>query len=366
MYGKSWGGFNGLQMGYILPEESPLKTALSLFSTDNRYIEDIHYEGGCVVGGGMLFWAARMFAWNARPPPPRYFTSRATWLAAWLKRLTLSGKSWLTSWLQHQHLDDSYWKQGSIDEDYSKVSIPVLAIGGLEDGYTNSASRMAQHLNEDSRVIVGPWCHDWPDISTAGPLIDYLSICLSWFSYHLKGEHVDPENKCTAWPRFQLFVRNSFKPEAIYDLSKENTDNLGRFVEFDDWISRSQHVYRSLDRKIVSDSSLNVNSLELTEPQHDPVKELHLTSSNNTNTITFHAPDHAPDPDNKLAIYSHALQGAHCGVWSPFGQPHGYPGDQAVSIANSVSFYSEPLSSPEVMVGAGRCVVKLSASSWTR
>ena len=36
MYGKSWGGFNGLQQAYKEADSSPLKTAISLYSTDNR------------------------------------------------------------------------------------------------------------------------------------------------------------------------------------------------------------------------------------------------------------------------------------------------------------------------------------------
>ena len=46
MYGKSWGGFNGLQLAH--------KAVISLYSTDNRYEEDIHWKGGCVLGQGII------------------------------------------------------------------------------------------------------------------------------------------------------------------------------------------------------------------------------------------------------------------------------------------------------------------------
>jgi uncharacterized protein len=66
--GKSWGGFNGLQIAARRPPE--LKAVLSLYSTDDRYADDVHYMGGCLLGAEMLPWASVMFAWNARPPRP--------------------------------------------------------------------------------------------------------------------------------------------------------------------------------------------------------------------------------------------------------------------------------------------------------
>ena len=68
MYGKSWGGFNGLQVAARRP--CALKTIISTYSTDDRYADDIHYRGGCVLGREMLSWAHIMFLWNARPPHP--------------------------------------------------------------------------------------------------------------------------------------------------------------------------------------------------------------------------------------------------------------------------------------------------------
>ena len=55
LYGKSWGGFNGLQIAAEQPVG--LATAISLYSTDDRYTDDVHYMGGTVVGTGMVSWA---------------------------------------------------------------------------------------------------------------------------------------------------------------------------------------------------------------------------------------------------------------------------------------------------------------------
>src|SRR5699024_11474089 len=47
MIGKSWGGFNGLQ---IAARQHPaLKAIISLCSTDDRFADDVHYRGGNIL-----------------------------------------------------------------------------------------------------------------------------------------------------------------------------------------------------------------------------------------------------------------------------------------------------------------------------
>ena len=82
MIGISWGGFNGLQVAAHRPPE--LKAVISLCSTDDRYADDVHYMGGCVLGSDMLSWASTMLAFNARPPDPRVVGDR--WREMWHHR----------------------------------------------------------------------------------------------------------------------------------------------------------------------------------------------------------------------------------------------------------------------------------------
>ena len=357
MYGKSWGGFNGLQMAFLEPENSPLKTAISLYSTDNRYTDDIHYEGGCPIGSGLLSWSSWMFAMNALPPPPRIFKTKKEWFQVWLNRLEKTSKSYMSSWT-NQQLPGPYWQHGSIDEDYDKVTIPILAIGGLEDGYTTAAERMARKLNSSSKVIIGPWVHNWPDVSVTGPRIEYLELCLNWFSYHLKGVHVVEDNKCTSWPRLQLFVRNSFKPDEI--LCSENGDigDVGRFVAFPDWEESGKRVEESC-RLLSEDSSHGDESDE------ELVNVLYLSrSSDNINMITKEAPEEGTVCTEPVQLLNRPLQGANSGHWLRIDW--GFSGDQTPSISNSVSFCSEQFENPLVMIGVSNFIVKLSASSWRR
>ena len=47
MMGISWGGFNSLQIAALDP--APLKAIITLCSTVDRYADDIHYKGGCLL-----------------------------------------------------------------------------------------------------------------------------------------------------------------------------------------------------------------------------------------------------------------------------------------------------------------------------
>ena len=47
MFGISWGGFNSLQVAARRPPS--LKAIITLCSTDDRYADDVHYMGGCLL-----------------------------------------------------------------------------------------------------------------------------------------------------------------------------------------------------------------------------------------------------------------------------------------------------------------------------
>ena len=67
MMGKSWGGFNALQVAARRPPA--LKAVITVCSTDDRYADDIHYMGGCLLNDN-LWWGAIMLAYQARPADP--------------------------------------------------------------------------------------------------------------------------------------------------------------------------------------------------------------------------------------------------------------------------------------------------------
>ncbi|WP_280323019.1 CocE/NonD family hydrolase [Sulfitobacter faviae] len=140
MMGISWGGFNALQIAAMQPES--LKAIVTMSSTDDRYSDDIHHMGGCLLGDN-LSWASVMFSYNTMPPDPALVGSR--WRDMWLERLDNSDL-WLKNWLQHQRRD-AYWRHGSVREDYSAIKVPVFAVSGWADGYTNSVFRLMENLD---------------------------------------------------------------------------------------------------------------------------------------------------------------------------------------------------------------------------
>ena len=70
MTGISWSGFNSLQVAARRPPS--LKAIMPIACTDDRYHDDVHYMGGCLLTAQMLPWATVMFTYNPDPPDPRY------------------------------------------------------------------------------------------------------------------------------------------------------------------------------------------------------------------------------------------------------------------------------------------------------
>src|SRR6056300_645238 len=160
MQGISWGGFNCLQVAAQQPEG--LKAVISMMSTVDRYADDIHYKGGCLLGEN-LGWASQMLAYSSRPPDPELAPN--SWREMWEQRLE-NQPFLLETWLDHQTRDE-FWKHGSVCEDYSKIKAAVLSVGGWHDGYRNTINHLVSNVDAPVKGIVGPWIHKYPHM--AGP-----------------------------------------------------------------------------------------------------------------------------------------------------------------------------------------------------
>ncbi|HKK29968.1 MAG TPA: CocE/NonD family hydrolase, partial [Alphaproteobacteria bacterium] len=205
MMGISWGGFNGLQIAALQPPA--LKAIVTLCSTDDRYADDIHHMGGCLLSDN-LSWASVMFAYNSLPPDPALVGDR--WREMWMERMRGSGL-WLEKWLEHQRRDD-YWKHGSINEDYGAVQCPVYAVSGWADGYSNAVFRLLANLEVPRRGLIGPWSHRYPHFGVPGPAIDFLRDMLRWWDQWLKGI----ETGVMKEPMLRAWMQESVPPTASY------------------------------------------------------------------------------------------------------------------------------------------------------
>ena len=139
MMGISWGGFNALQVAALQP--SALRAIITLCSTVDRYADDIHYKGGCLLNEN-LGWGATMWAYSSRAPDPELVGEE--WRSMWRDRL--EAEQFLPHiWLNHQNRD-AYWKHGSICEDYKAITAATLAIGGWGDAYKNAVSHLVENI----------------------------------------------------------------------------------------------------------------------------------------------------------------------------------------------------------------------------
>ena len=180
LIGNSWAGFNALQIAALRPPE--LGAIVTSCSTDDRYADDMHYMGGCLLTD-TLDWGAMFQALLALPPDPALVGDR--WRDMWRRRMAEVSVP-IESWLRHQRRDD-HWRHGSVIEDYTAIEVPVLAVGGWLDGYSNAIPRLLGGLGVPRRAVIGPWAHAYPHLAVPGPGYDFLSDVVRWFDHWLKG-----------------------------------------------------------------------------------------------------------------------------------------------------------------------------------
>jgi len=296
MWGISWGGFNSLQIAACRPPG--LGAIITLCSTDDRYADDVHYRGGCVLALDMLHWASSMLTWNARPPDPRVYGE--LWREEWTRRLE-NLTPWIGHWLGHQHRDE-YWRHGSVCEDYAAIECPVYAVGGFADGYTNAVPRLLGGLAGPRKGLIGPWAHAFPDDASPGPSVGFLQECVRWFDHWLKGIDTGVMDE----PMLRVWMQDSVEPRPSYDVRP------GRWVAEPSWPS----------------------------PRIDTrVWELPL-----------------PEPRSLLGVQS---CGTEAGAWTAEGQSADLAGDQRPDDAVSLAFDSEPLEAPLEILGLPEAVLEL-------
>ncbi|MFW5970344.1 MAG: CocE/NonD family hydrolase [Halofilum sp. (in: g-proteobacteria)] len=205
MIGISWGGFNGLQIAAMQPPE--LKAVITCCSTDDRFGDDVHHMGGCLLGDN-ISWASVMFGYNSLPPDPDLVGEQ--WRDMWLERLHESGL-WLETWLRHQRRDE-YWRHGSVCEDYGAIQCPVMAVSGWADGYSNAVFRLLAGLQVPRKGLIGPWSHKYPHLGVPGPAIGFLQEQVRWWDHWLKGI----DHGLMDEPMLRVWMQESVPPTTRY------------------------------------------------------------------------------------------------------------------------------------------------------
>ena len=212
MYGFSYDGTTQLQAALERPPS--LRTICPGF-TGSQYYEGWAYNGGAFALAFNASWATNLAMDDARRRGDDATTQSL--LAAFLGAPSFYGHlplkeypplvgsrfgRYFFDWLDHPAYDD-YWRRWSIDEDYSRIDVPAMHIGGWYDVFvggttknfeglrweaTSEASRLAQKL------LVGPWYHlPWSRLTGAADfgqqarnIVDDWQ--LRWFGQFLQDE----------------------------------------------------------------------------------------------------------------------------------------------------------------------------------
>jgi uncharacterized protein len=194
-------GMMGLQTAFLQPPA--LKAVVSVCATTDRFADDIHFRGGCLLGEN-FGWGAVMLSFSSRPADPLL---RPDWRQDWLARLDALPHL-APRWAGHQARDD-YWRHGSIVEDYAAMQVPVLAVGGWADNYMNTVAEIVAHV-PGSKGILGPWVHQYPHTAVPGPQIGFLQECVRWWDRWLKGVANGVEDD----PALRAYLLQSAPPDA--------------------------------------------------------------------------------------------------------------------------------------------------------
>lgn len=250
MIGISWGGFNGLQVAARRPRA--LGAVVSICSTDDRYADDIHFMGGAVLTE-KLTWGATALSIAMTPPDEAVVGER--WREMWRDRLEGNG-AWLIDWFRHQRRDD-FWKHGSVCEDFSDIEVPVYAVGGWADAYTNAVFRLVENLPGQCKGLIGPWAHKYPHFAEPGPQIGFLQECLRWWDQHLKGIDTGIMDE----PSLRAWMQDPALPEPYF------AERPGRWIAEDGWpVDRGQTTF------VLGDGTLSEKAegavFEIASPQN--------------------------------------------------------------------------------------------------
>ena len=310
MIGISWGGFNGLQVAARQP--ASLKAIVSICSTDDRYSDDIHHMGGCLLNDNAA-WNSHMFSLNTTPPDPAVVGDK--WHEMWRSRLEGSG-FWLEEWMKHQTRDE-FFKHGSVCEDYSKIQAAVYAVGGWADGYSNSVFRLLSNLKSPCKGLVGPWAHKYPHFAEPGPAIGFLQECLRWWNYWLK----DEENGIMDEDVLRCWIQDPVPPKTYYK------ERPGRWVSEPTWPSIQ------IEEKIYQFQKDSSQISQMNEPQKS----------------------------QPLKINSPMTVGMMAGQWCPHGLDPDQPGDQQLEEAGSLIFDTQALERELSILGAPRICLEISS-----
>jgi putative CocE/NonD family hydrolase len=205
MIGKSWGGFNVLQLAARRPHA--LRAVISVCASDDRWADDAHYMGGCLLNEN-LTWGTVLMTFSALPP----IRARRRRLARELARTdrrrdAVSPRS--GSAISAATRTGGAARCATIS---GAIACPVYAVGGWADAYTNAIPRLVADLTVPAKGLVGPWGHVYPHRGVPGPAIGFLQEALRWWDRWLKGVETGVLDE----PRYRVWMDDRWVAEDAW------------------------------------------------------------------------------------------------------------------------------------------------------
>ena len=239
-WGVSYGGFTCIQLAALRPPS--LRAIAPVYATDDRYTDDMHFDGGALNASSLPAYPTEMIAMNALPPLGE---RDAAFDAAWLRRIE-DTPAWVVAWIREQ-ADGPYWRSGSLRPEYGRITCPVLIVAGWRDGYRSAAVRMADRLGAPWQLLVGPWAHVLPDRGRPGPAYPFLAEVARFFHRHLGGAGTDAER-----PRSVFWLGGHDSP------ARPHVRVSGEWLSSASWPARSSATTLRIGRPAVAPRSVTV------------------------------------------------------------------------------------------------------------
>jgi hypothetical protein len=182
MFGKSYGGITALDAAAQRPEGLE---AIVPIHTPFEGVRNAYTYGGLfeflTIG---MDWLTLMQALDAKPPS-NPAADPAT-MDAWRERLDRLGdrEPWLFQFLDAEP-HEAYWDDKVIPVE--RIDVPVLAVDGWRDPYTEDTLRYVDRIDAPTRVLFGPWRHRMPHRGRESA-VDFRRQVRRWFDEFLRDE----------------------------------------------------------------------------------------------------------------------------------------------------------------------------------
>ena len=169
MWGISYGGFTAIQVAALRPPH--LRAIVPVMATDDRYLDDVHYRGGCVTVSELSQYAVSQVAMNAMPPDaalPRAPPGATSGWPGWRPRRRGCSRGSATRPTGRTG-DRGRWRPTTTR---SRRRSSTSAAGTTATSTRRSGCRRAarRHRTRSS----GNWYHSWPHDASPGPNLDEL------------------------------------------------------------------------------------------------------------------------------------------------------------------------------------------------